>query len=153
MTPFREIIRIIGVNPYVSVPLRVSRSFNKKGYIPVAVKINGHDFPATLVPVGSGRHRLYLHGEMRKKAQAQVGDSVTVFVKLDKVPRMPLMSKPLAQVMKAQDRKVWDGLIPSRKKEILRYLGRLKSKDALNRNLERVLKYLRRDGTWFNSKI
>ncbi len=36
----------------------------------------------------------------------------------------------------------WEALIPSRKKEILRYFTRLKSQEARGRNLERALHVL-----------
>jgi uncharacterized protein YdeI (YjbR/CyaY-like superfamily) len=36
----------------------------------------------------------------------------------------------------------WDGLTPSRQKEILRYLANLKSPEAQQRNLEKVLHVL-----------
>jgi uncharacterized protein YdeI (YjbR/CyaY-like superfamily) len=42
----------------------------------------------------------------------------------------------------AQARKNWETLIPSRKKEILRYFARLKSPEARARNLERALHVL-----------
>jgi uncharacterized protein YdeI (YjbR/CyaY-like superfamily) len=38
-----------------------------------------------------------------------------------------------------QAMKNWEALIPSRKKEILRYFARLKSPEARGRNLERAL--------------
>jgi uncharacterized protein YdeI (YjbR/CyaY-like superfamily) len=38
--------------------------------------------------------------------------------------------------------KNWDALIPSRRKEILRYFARLKSPEARKRNLERALHVL-----------
>jgi uncharacterized protein YdeI (YjbR/CyaY-like superfamily) len=39
-------------------------------------------------------------------------------------------------------KQAWDALVPSRKKEILRYLVRLKSKEARARNLAHVLRAL-----------
>lgn len=38
-----------------------------------------------------------------------------------------------------QARKNWDALIPSRKKEILRYFSWLKSEEAIDRNLKRAI--------------
>ena len=151
---FREIIRIIGINPYVSVPAAVSRSFSIRGNIPVRAKIDGHFFPATLVPVGGGRHRLYLHGGMRKKAKAEVGDRVAVDLTYDPRSRMPPIPKALAKFLKTTEyKKAWNGLTPSRRKEILRYLGFLKSEISLKRNVEKVLCFLRKEGGWFKYKI
>ena len=46
--------------------------------------------------------------------------------------------------------KNWEALIPSRRKEILRYFARLKSKEARARNLDRALHVLsgRRGRLW-----
>jgi uncharacterized protein YdeI (YjbR/CyaY-like superfamily) len=41
-----------------------------------------------------------------------------------------------------QAKKNWTALIPSRKKEILRYFSRLNSSDARNRNLARAIQVL-----------
>jgi len=151
---FRAIIRITGINPYVSVPAAVSRSFGIRGNIPVRAKIDGYFFPATLVPVGGGRHRLYLHGGMRKKAEAEVGDRVAIDLTYDSRSRMPPIPKALAKFLKtAEYKKTWNGLTPSRRKEILRYLGFLKSEVSLKRNVEKVLCFLRKEGTWFKYKI
>jgi hypothetical protein len=47
---------------------------------------------------------------------------------------------PLSKVAKAT--KAWGALIPSRKKEILRYFARLQSRDARARNVMRALHVL-----------
>jgi|GEM_PF-3473650 hypothetical protein len=52
MHRFTQIISIVGVNPCVTVPLKIAKTFGKKGFIPVRIKVNGHPFLANLVPVG-----------------------------------------------------------------------------------------------------
>jgi len=65
------------------------------------------------------------------------------------------MSKSLAKMLKTRPlgRKNWKNLIPSCRKEVNRYLNRLKSDEALQRNLDRVMKYLEGRGDWFKSKV
>lgn len=155
MCQFTQTISITGINPYVTVPLKIARTFGKKGFVPVRIKVNGHPFLANLVPVAGGRHRLYLHGLIRKKAQAQVGDRVAIELAYDSASRKEPMSKPLAKVLKTSvlAMKNWKSLNPSRQKELNRYLNRLKSDEALKWNLNRVMKYLEGRGDWFKSKI
>ena len=99
------------------------------------------------MPAGNGSFYLYLHGEIRKASGAAAGDRVRVEIEFDAAYRcgpqhpMPrwfkeaLAANPLAQ-------KNWTALVPSRKKEILRYFSRLKSPEARARNLSRALHVL-----------
>jgi hypothetical protein len=155
MHRFTQTISIVGVNPYVTVPLKIAKTFGKKGFVPVKIKVNGHPFLANLVPVGEGRHRLYLHGIMRKKVLAQVGDKVTIELTYDPKLRVEPMSKSLAKMLKTSPPgyRNWKNLSPSRRKEVNRYLNRLKSDEVLKRNIDRVMKYLEGRGDWFKSKV
>ncbi len=155
MYRFTQTISIAGINPYVTVPLKIGKSFGKKGFIPIKMKANGQSFLANLVPVGAGRYRLYLHGIMRKKAKAQVGDRITIELVYDPQPRVEPLFKPLAKVLRTSvlARRNWKCLSPSRRKEVNRYLNRLKSDEAVKRNLIRVMKYLEGRGDWFKSEV
>jgi len=155
MLRFTAVIQIIGINPYVSVPVKIGWFFQIKGFIPVKIKVNGHSFMANLVPVGGNRHRLYLHGVMRKKAKVDVGDRVTIELVHDPKPRIEPMSPILAKALKmnALAYQNWKSLSPSRQKELNRYMNRLKSDEAVKRTLERILKYLTGRGDWFNSRL
>ena len=149
---FMSVIEIRGVNPYIAVsPARAAKI--KPGWrrsLPVLVRIDGA--PATywrinLMPDGRGGFYLYLNGNVRKETSAEVGDRVRAEIRFDSSYRrgpqhpMPrwfqttLRANPLAQ-------KNWDALIPSRKKEILRYFSWLKSPKTRVRNGERALHVL-----------
>jgi hypothetical protein len=88
---------------------------------------------------------------MRKKARAQVGDRVAIELAYDLKLRVEPMSRPLVGLLKSRPaaRNNWKSLSPSRRKEINRYLNRLKLDEALRRNLARVMKYLEGRGDWF----
>lgn len=93
-----------------------------------------------MTPIGDGSFRLYLNGKVRKASGTGVGDRVEVEIRFDAKYRsgsaypMPasfraaLRKNPLA-------RRNWEALIPSRKKEILRYFAALKFPEARKRNL------------------
>jgi hypothetical protein len=134
----------VGINPCVDVPESVSQAFGLRGSIPVQGTVDGHEFRSTLVPLGGGRHRLYINTAMRKGAGVDVGDTVTIEVELDTKPRMlpepAQLSRALRDNPAAQT--AWDALTPSRRKEILSYLNWLKRPESLQRNVEKTLAQL-----------
>lgn len=141
---FSAIIFKVGINPCVDVPARVSAALGKRGYIPVQGTLNGHAFRAGLVPLGKGRHRLYVNGQMRKAVGVNVGDKIRVVLDYDAKPRTMPVPEPLTQALKANPtaKKAWENLTPSKRKEILTYLNWLKGPEALERNVARTIKIL-----------
>jgi hypothetical protein len=149
---FTAIIRVRGINPFILVNAGRAKAI-KPGWrkpLPVLVRLNGKPAKAwhiNMMPVGNGSFYLYLHGEIRKASGAAVGDRVRVEIEFDAAYRsgpqhaMPgwfklaLAANPLAQ-------KNWTALVPNRKKEILRYFSRLKSREARARNLARAIQVL-----------
>jgi hypothetical protein len=149
----RARIEINGINPYVPVrPAQAARL--KSGWrkpMPVKIRINGE--PATapwrinMMPAGDGGFFLYLHERVRKASRTKVGDVVGVTIEFDEAYRggpadpMPRwFSAELRQNAAAQ--KGWEALPPSRQKEIVRYLVRLKSPEARARNVQKALHVL-----------
>ena len=115
--------------------------------MPVLVRINGKPkqaWPINMMPIGDGSFRLYLNGVIRKASGTGVGDRVEVEVRFDANYRsgpthpMPAWFRTALKKNPAAS-KNWEALIPSRKKEILRYLAALKSPEARERNLVRAL--------------
>jgi hypothetical protein len=145
-------ILIRGINPYLRVSASRASSI-KPGWrkpMPIRVCINGRprtSWRVNMIPTGDGSFCLYLHGDIRKTSAINVGDRVKVAVWFDSAYRNgPMHPMPgwfraaLARAPRAK--KAWDLLVPSRKKEILRYFSRLKSEDARARNLQRALHVL-----------
>ncbi len=141
MQNFRGIIRKAGINPYVDVPVRVSRAFGTRGYVRVKVKLSADEVKSTLVPMGSGRHRLYINGIMLRVAKVEVGDSIAVELVIDEVSRMPAMPELLAKALakRPELRQSWEALTPSKRKEFLSYLGHAKTEATLLRNVSKLL--------------
>ncbi len=149
---FTSEIRIYKANPYIHVSaeqaLRLKPGWKKP--LPVLVQINGKpDTPwrINMMPVGDGSFYLYLHGNVRKASRTKVGDKVKVTVTFDAEYRSGPMDKMPAWFSSALKKNAtargnWELLIPSRQKEILRYLSALKSWEAIERNLKRALHVL-----------
>lgn len=149
---FTAVIKIRNGNPFILVSAFRANAI-KPGWrkpLPVLVRLNGK--PATawrinLMPAGDGNFYLYLHGDVRKASGTAVGDRVRVEIDFDATyrngPQHPMprwFKQALAGNLEA--RKNWTALIPSRKKEILRYFARLNSRDARARNLAKALHVL-----------
>jgi hypothetical protein len=145
---FHATIKIQGINPYVIVSAaRAAKLRSGRKAMPVLVRINGKPEKAwriNLMPRGDGSFYLYLHGVVRKASQSKVGDRVEVEMQFDREYRNgPMHPMPawfraaLAKNLPAK--KAWMALIPSRKKELLRYFAGVKSPEARARNLERAI--------------
>jgi hypothetical protein len=149
---FTAVIKIRDISPFILVSaLRanaIKPSWRKP--LPVLVRINGEPTNAwhiNMMPVGDGSFYLYLHGDIREASGTAVGDRVRVEIEFDASYRngpqhpVPRWFKQ-ALAGNSQAMKNWTALIPSRKKEILRYFSRLNSPDARARNLAKVLHVL-----------
>ncbi len=144
-------IEITGVNPYVLVTseLAVQMRPDWHGPMPVRVQINGQPEPPwhiNMMPMGHGNFYLYLAGVVRKASKTGVGDVVRVVVEFDEGYRggpddLPeWFEEAVAGNVTASAN--WQALTPSRQKEVVRYLRALKSDEARERNLEKVMRML-----------
>jgi hypothetical protein len=149
---FASTIEIRDGNPYVPVSAARTQVL-KPGWrrpLPVLVRINGKPAQAwriNMMPAGDGSFYLYLHGDVRKASGTTVGDRVRVDVWFDVAYRNGPMH-PVPRWFKdalrgnSTAKRNWEALIPSRKKEMLRYFASLKSPEARARNLARALHVL-----------
>jgi hypothetical protein len=156
MLRFVAPIKILGINPYVLVSAARARHI-KPGWrkpLPVLVRVNGEPkarpWRINMMPIGNGSFYLYLHGDVRRASKTAAGDRVRVEIAFDAayrngpLQRMPPWFRvPLSKNAKAMN--AWKALIPSRRKEVLRYLSHLKSADARARNVTRALRALSGD--------
>lgn len=148
MTKFTASIYKIGINPVVDLPENVlaavfEQAGRSKGPIPVHGRIDGAEFTQTLVKY-QGAWRLYINGPMLKNSDLKVGDTTKIEIEFDARPRDVPMPKELKVAFQknAEAEGAYAALSPFRQKEINRYLASLKSDEAVQRNIERVLKQL-----------
>lgn len=149
---FHAIIQIRGVNPFVLVDAARVNTLkpNWRKPLPVLLQINSKPAAPSrtnMMPAGNGTFYLYLNGIVRGAARVSVGDKIRVKVTFDSAytngPQHPMplwFKQALKQNPEAQ--KNWTALIPSRKKEILRYFAGLKSPEARARNLAKAIHVL-----------
>ena len=148
MPRFSAAIYKIGINPVVDPPDHMLKAIfaaadKSKGPIAVCGKINGAEFTQTLVKY-KGAWRLYVNGPMLKASGLKVGDVAEVDIEFDPKPRdVPVPGKLAAALLKDKEAsRTFDSLSPSRRKEIARYIGSLKSEEAIDRNVEKIIAHL-----------
>lgn len=153
MVKFSATIYKIGINPVVDPPERALRAIFKaagrsRGPIPVCGKLNGAAFIQTLVKY-SGAWRLYINGPMLKDAGLGVGDTAKIEVDFDPRNRDVALPSELEIALRKDKRAsaAFEDLSASRRKEISRYIGSLKTAEAIAKNVERVIKHLREEET------
>jgi len=139
---FKAKIYKVGINPCVQVPVAITDKMKAiKGYIYIKGKIEDHPFQQTLVPIKNSNYRLYVNGPMMKGGHVKPGDTVHFVIEPDspnardvpmqKALRDALTENALTGAFKA--------LTPSRQKEILKYLSFLKTKESLDRNVQKII--------------
>lgn len=145
---FEATIYKLGINPVVDPPQEIlDRLFElagrSKGPIPVRGTLNGARFIQTLVKYSSV-WRLYINAGMLKDSGSGVGDEVTIEIEFDPQPREVQVPAALADAFRKDlaAKAAFDRLAPSRRKEILRYLGSLKSPESIEKNVTRIIAHL-----------
>jgi hypothetical protein len=145
---FLATIRQLGINPYVSVPrAQLAALFVAAGRetspIPIQVGIGEATFRQNLVRY-QGAWRLYLNTPMRAAAGKEVGQRVALRVAYDPEPRVQPMPAELESALARQPaaRAAFEALVPSRQKEISRYLSGAKTVATRDRNVEKVIDFL-----------
>ena len=148
MPRFSATIYKLGINPVVDPPERVLNAIFKQagrsnGPIRVRGKLNRALFQQTLVKY-SGTWRLYVNGVMLKASGAKVGDTVRLEVEFDQslpeVGMPPALERAFSRDRVA--RIAFEKLVPSRQKEILRYIGSLKTDESIRKNIEKIIRQL-----------
>lgn len=143
---FTARIHKIGINPVVDVPARISAAFGRKGYVPVLATLGKKSFPANLVPVGGGRHRLFLNLAMRQAAGRDVGHMIVVRLEPDAKSRVLKTPPDLARALRtAGHLREFEGLTPSHRKEIIRWITQAKTAETRARRLDRAVKHFPRE--------
>lgn len=147
---FKAVIYKVGINPCVDVPDRITaKLIATKGYIPVKGEINSFAFQQTLCPVKNGPHRLYVNAPMMKGANVEVGDTASFQIEQDDHPKTEItMPEFLKKELKKE--KLLDVFLkqtPTRQKEVMKYMSFLKSDEARQRNLQKLIGKLREGKT------
>ncbi len=136
------------MNVALDVPAAVSEAFGLRGHVPVVGTADGAELTATLVPVGGGRHRLFLNGAVRGAVGKGAGDLVEIRIRLDRSDRTPETPAYLREAL-AKDgaSEAWEALAPSRRKELLVWLADAKREQTRAARIGRIVQTAIEEGT------
>ena len=145
---FSAEIKIIGINPYVSIPETILKAiFNEakkdKGPIQINGTINGKPYLQTLVKY-AGEWRLYINTSMLEKSPKRISEVIDVTISFDPNERIiemhPLLKEAINKNKAAKS--VFEKLTPSSKKEIIRYISHLKTEEKIIANVTKAINFL-----------
>ncbi|MBB4805710.1 hypothetical protein HNP38_000982 [Chryseobacterium defluvii] len=152
-------LEIIGINPFVFVPEEIldtifSASGKNKSPIPVRGTVNGKEFRQNLMKY-LGEWRLYINLTMLKDSPKRIGETIEVSVEYDdtdrSIPIHPKLEQAIRESPVAQ--KNFENLIPSRRHELIRYINHLKTEESIQRNVDKILRYLNGETDFFGKTI
>ena len=136
------------MNVALDVPAEVSDAFGQRGHVPVVGTADGTEFTATLVPVGGGRHRLFLNRAVRGAIGKGAGDSVEIRIRLDRSDRTPGTPADLREALTEDGAsEAWQALAPSRRKELLVWLADAKREQTRAARVGRIVQTAVEEGT------
>lgn len=148
MHSFTAILEIIGINPFVFVPQEIldalfEKNGKDKGPIPIRGTVNGKEYTQTLVKY-QGEWRLYINMIMLPNSPKRIGETLEVTVDIDTTSREELPHPELIEALNQNpDQKaVFESLPSSRRKEIIRYINRIKSDEIRTKNIEKAIAFL-----------
>jgi hypothetical protein len=145
---FKAKIYKVGINLCVKVPLRITKAMEpKRGYIPVSGTIEGYAFQQTLVPVKDNPYRLFVNRLMLTGSGMSLGKTAR-FVIEQNFSSKPRQDSRITPALKAKLAiagllPLFKKLTPSRQKEIIRYLYYLKTDEAKERNMNKIVQQLK----------
>ena len=136
------------MNVALDVPEAVSNTFGVRGHVPVVGTADDVELIATLVPVGGGRHRLFLNGAIRETIGKGAGDPVEIRIRLDRSDRTPETPQDLREALAEGGATAgWAALAPSRRKELLVWLADAKRDQTRANRVDRIVRSALEEGT------
>ena len=133
----------------VHVPLDATRVWGLRGQIKVKGEINGFAFRTSLFPRSDGRHFLLINKRMQKGARAYEGSVARFQIELDREERSVAMPIELKRILTAdlgrEGRALlrwYDGLNPSTRKDIAKWIDEPKGVAARIRRAEQLAERL-----------
>ncbi|MCY3650314.1 MAG: YdeI/OmpD-associated family protein [Acidimicrobiaceae bacterium] len=135
------------MNVALDVPADVSEAFGVRGHVPVVGTADGVELIATLVPVGGGRHRLFLNAAVRGAIGKGADDPVEIRIRLDRRDRTPETPPELQEALTEGDATAaWEALAPSRRKACLSWLADAKRDQTRAARVGRIVQIALTEG-------
>jgi len=132
-----------GGDHLVDVPPEVVEELGGKGRIPVTATFDGFPYRGSIVRMGGGAV-LGVQKAIMAEAGVSVGDTLTVVVRNDEVPRQVEVPEDLAEALARSDaaRAAFDGLSFSHRREHVEAINEAKRPETRARRVERTIQAL-----------
>ncbi len=113
-------------------------------YVPVVAIVNGRTARVTLMPAGGGRYRIQLNTALRKAARADVGDVVSVELRLDLASRELAVPADLHAALKEhpQARQAFEELTTGHRRHFIEWFDSAKGTETRIRRMGRAIDVL-----------
>ncbi|MGA7852275.1 MAG: YdeI/OmpD-associated family protein [Candidatus Acidiferrales bacterium] len=117
---------------------------SKPKYIPVVAIVNGRTARVTLTPAGGGRYRIQINTSLRKAARADVGEVVSVELRLDLASRELPVPADLRAALKehTKARQAFEALPTGQRRHFIAWFDSAKGTDTRIRRLGRAIDFL-----------
>jgi uncharacterized protein YdeI (YjbR/CyaY-like superfamily) len=128
----------------IRLPFDAQKVWGTRGQIRVKGDINRFSFRSTLFPTGDGHHYMIVNKQMQKGGGVRPGMEAQFRMEPDpqkrEVPVSPELEKALNESKKLQ--KFYEGLTPSARAEIVRWIAAAKQKETRSRRAEQCAERL-----------
>ncbi len=116
----------------------------KPKYIPVVAIVNGRTARVTLTPAGGGRYRIQINTALRKAARADLGELVSVELRLDLASRELPIPADLRAALKEHPkaRQAFEALPAGHRRHFIAWFDSAKGTDTRIRRLGRAIDFL-----------
>jgi hypothetical protein len=127
---------------FVLVPASVMKTFRGRIRVPVRITINGVEHRTTICNMGMGP-MIGVPAAMRKAAGVDRGQRITVRLEVDERDRTVDVPQDFGDSMNASERRAYDGLAYTQRKEFVLWIEQAKKPETRSRRIERILAKLR----------
>jgi hypothetical protein len=132
----------VGIIRYVDVPAVISKTLGpEQTNLPVRGTVEGVPVQTTLVSRGNRCHRMAIHGDIRKKLRVDTGAILEIAIERDEASREPILPPALLVTLRQSPRAqtVFKGMTTALRRQIVRNITSVKSQEALERRVLKVV--------------
>jgi hypothetical protein len=140
---FEAVIYRRGILRAVDVPAEFAAQVAEWAFPPVVVGAGGVERQTTLVPRAEGGLRLFLHDHLRKAAGVDTGEAITVALRLDDAPLLPIPDDMMLVASGIEGGlETVEVLPPGLRRQMLDFLAGAKQPETRRKRLLRVAELL-----------
>jgi hypothetical protein len=135
----------VGLIRYVDVPTDVSKALGREqANVPVRGTVEGVPVRTTLVSRGNRCHRMAIHGDIREKLRVDSGAVLEIAIERDEDSREPVLPPALVVSLRQSPdaQAMFKGMTTTLRRQIVRNIMSVKSQEALERRVVKVVSRL-----------